>query len=193
MEIDDPFLLQLAKAIQTWLWVESELFSLYSMFMQGANGHLVSATFNSIHSVDAKLALLNSCFVLLFERNGEELRTWKSLLGKLNKLNKKRNKLVHEPVSIQYNNGATTVSLGPSYFNALALVKGQTTHQGQPVVSADYSPSKVWILEDRRLTKSDIGALESTFRAIAHEVRAYRESVAPKVTAALLAAKKERR
>ena len=79
MDIQDSFLLQLAKAIQSWLSIETELFLLYSMFMQGANSHLVSATFNSIQSVDAKLTLLNSCFVLVFERNGDELRSWKRL------------------------------------------------------------------------------------------------------------------
>ncbi len=193
MEPEDPFLLQLAKAIQTWLWVEGELFSLYSMFMQGANSHLISATFNSIHSVEAKLALLNSCFVLVFERNGDDLRSWKALLRKLEQLNKKRNKLVHEPVSLHYNKGTTTVSLGPSFTNALALAKGQTTHQGKPVVSADYNPSKVWVLEDHRLSQSGVASLERTFRATARELQAYRESIAPKVAAALQSAKKERR
>jgi len=193
MDIEDSFLLQLAKAIQTWLWIESELFSLYSMFMRGANNHLVSATFNSIQSVDAKLALLNSCFVLVFERNGDDLHAWKALQNKLEKLNKKRNKLVHEPVSIHYNRGTRTVSLGPSFLNALALVKGQTTHQGKPVVSAKYNPSKVWILEDHMLSQVGVAALERTFRETAHEMQTYRESVAPKVAAAIQATKKERR
>ena len=193
MDVDDLFLLQLARAIQTWLWVESELFVMYSMFMKGANSHLISATFNSIQSVDAKLALLNSCFVLVFERNSSDLRGWKALQTKIERLNKKRNKLVHEPVSIHHNKGTTTVSLGPSYLNALALVKGQTTHQGKPVVSAEYNPSKVAILDDHRLSQTDVAALERTFRETAHEMRAYRESVAPTVVAALHAAKKERR
>ena len=190
MEVDDPFLLQLAKAIQTWLWIEGELYLLYSMFMRGANSHLISVTFNSIQSVDSKLALLNSCFALAFERGGPDLQAWKALFSKLEKLNKKRNKLVHEPVSITYvNNVPTEVRLGPSHFNALAIVKGQTTHQGKPVVSGEYNPSKVKLLEDHRLTKSGVAALARTFRATAHELQAYRESIQPKVAAALLAAK----
>jgi hypothetical protein len=191
VDIEDSFLLQQAKAIQTWLWIESELFSMYSMFMQGANNHLVSATFNCIQSVDSKLALLNTCFVLVFERNGDELRSWKTLQSKLGKLNKKRNKLVHEPVHIHYNNGNTTISQGPSYFNALVLARGQTTLQSAPTVSADFHPSKVCILDDHRLSQSDVATLEKTFRETAHELQAYRESVAPKVANALLAAKKE--
>lgn len=166
---------------------------MYSMFMQGANSHLVSATFNGIQSVDAKLALLNSCFVLVFERNGDDLQSWKALQSKLEKLNKKRNKLVHEPVSNYYYKGTRTVSLGPSFLNALALVKGQTTHQGQPVISSKYNPSKVWILEGHRLSETGVIALENTFRATAHELRAYRQSVAPKVAEAIMAAKKRRR
>jgi hypothetical protein len=192
MDIEDPFLLQLAKAIQTWLWIETEIYSLYSVFMKGANSHLVSATFNSIHSFEAKLSLLNSCFVLVFDRHSEELGAWKGLRTKLEKLNQKRNKLVHEPVSIHYNNGTTTVSLGPSYFNALALVKGQTTHQGQPVVSAEYNLSNVFILEDHRLSQVAVAALERTFRSTAKDVRSYRESIEPKVATAIQAAKKER-
>jgi hypothetical protein len=193
VDAEDSFLLQLAKAIQTWLWIEGELFSLYSMFMQGANAHLVSATFNSIQSVDAKLALLNSCFTLVFERGSDDLKTWKGLFGRLEKLNKQRNKIVHEPVSLHYSKGVLTdVKLGPSYSNSLALVKGQTTHQGKPVVSADYNPSSVYILEDHRLTQPGVTALERTFRAAALELRAYREHVAPKVASALQAVRKPR-
>ena len=139
------------------------------------------------------LSFRGSCFVLVFERNGNDLRGWKALQTKLEKLNKKRNKLVHEPVSILYDKRGTTVSLGPSHFNALALVKGQTTHQGGPVVSAEYKPSKVGILEDHRLSQAAVAVLERTFRETAHEMRAYREVIAPTVAAALQAAKKERR
>lgn len=194
MDIEDPFLLQLAKAIQTWLWIEGELYSIYAMFMQGANNHMVSATFNNIQSVDAKLVLLNSCFTLVFARDSEDFHSWKTLFQKIDKLNKKRNKLVHEPVSISYEKGVPTfISLGPSYLNALALVKGQTTHQGSPVVSAEYSPAKVRILQDHRLTQAGVAALERTFRSTAAELRTYRESVAPKVAAAVTAAKAVRK
>ena len=193
MDTEDSFLLQLSKAIQTWLWIEGELYSLYSLFMQGANSHLISATFNSIQSVDAKLALLNSCFTLVFERGSEDLKTWKVLFGKLEKLNKQRNKIVHEPVSLHYVKGVLSeVKLGPSHSNSLALAKGQTTHQGKPVVSADYNPSKVHILEDHRLTQSGVAALERTFKAAALEMRAYRGVITPKVAASLLAARKPR-
>ncbi|WP_338413491.1 hypothetical protein [uncultured Sphaerotilus sp.] len=194
MNSEDSFLLQLAKAIQTWLWIEGELYSLYSMFMQGANSHLISATFNSIQSVDAKLALLNCCFTLVFERGSDDLKSWRKLVGKLEKLNKQRNKIVHEPVSLHYSRGVLSeVKIGPSYSNSLALAKGQTTHQGKPVVSADYDPSKVYILEDHRLTQTGVSALERTFKAAALEMRAYRELVAPKVASALQAAQKPRK
>jgi uncharacterized protein with von Willebrand factor type A (vWA) domain len=194
VEIEDPFLLQLAKAIQAWLWIEGELYSMYSMFMQGANSHLVSVTFNGIQSVDAKLELLNSCYSLVFGRGSEELRAWKALRLKIEKLNKRRNKIVHEPVSIHYKNGRPSeVSIGPSLMNALALVKGQTTHQGNPVVSAEYNPSKVWVLEDHKLTQSDVATLEHTFKDAAREMRVYEANVRPKITATLREAGRERK
>jgi Ulp1 family protease len=193
MDVDDPFLLQLTRAIQAWLWVESELYWLYAMLMRGANSHLVSATFNSIQSVDAKLTLLTSCFTLVFERDGRELKEWKTLRSKLDRLNKKRNKLVHEPVSIYYHDQNVTVSIGPSHSNALALAKGQTTHRGKPVVSAEYTPSSAKLLQDHRLELSDVRALENTFMATAREMQVFRESVSPKVTAAIQAAARPRR
>ena len=190
---EDSFHLQLAKAIQTWLWIEGELYSLYSMFMSGANSHLISVTFNSIQSVDSKLALLNSCFTLVFDRGSADLKAWKMIFGKVEKLNKKRNKIVHEPVSLHYGKGTLTeITLGPSSSNALALVKGQTTHQGKPVVAGEYNPSKVHTLEDHRLTHTGLVALENTFRATAQEMRTFRETVSPKVAAALQAARKPR-
>jgi hypothetical protein len=91
---EDYFLLQLAKSIQAWLWIESDLYALYAMLMQGANSHLVSATFNNIQSVDAKLNMLNSCFALVFGRDSDDLKEWKALFSKIEKLNKKRNKIV---------------------------------------------------------------------------------------------------
>jgi hypothetical protein len=137
---------------------------------------------------------LNSCCALVFSRNSEELRSWKALFLKVEKLNKKRNKLVHEPVSILYKKGVPSlVSLGPSHPNALALVKGQTTHQGASVVSAEYNPSKAQLLQDHRLTQAGVATLQRTFRSTAAELRAYRESVAPTVAAAIAAAKKVRK
>ena len=140
MDDEDCFYLQLAKSIQAWLWIESDLYALYAMLMQGANSHLVSVTFNNIQSVDAKLYLLNSCFTLVFARDSDDLKDWKTLFSKIEKLNKKRNKIVHEPVSILHAKGKRAISLGPSHMNAMALVKGQTTHKGGPVVSAVYDP-----------------------------------------------------
>jgi hypothetical protein len=192
VDIEDPFLLQLAKAIQAWLWIEGELYSMYSMFMRGANSHLISVTFNSIQSVDAKLALLNACYALVFARGSPELKAWKALFAKVEKLNKQRNKIVHEPVGIHYRSGKpTAVSIGPSFMNALALAKGQTTHQGSPVVSAAYDPSKVWILQHHKLTQSDVTALEYTFKDVAREMRTFQSEVQPKIAEALRAAKKE--
>lgn len=190
MDDEDHFHLQLARTIQAWLWIESELYSLYAMLMRGANPHLVSATFNNIQSVDTKLALLNSCFALVFSEDSNERKTWKTLFNKVEKLNKKRNKIVHEPVSVLVSKGTRTISLGPSHFNALALVKGQTTYRKGSVVSAEYDPKKVKLLQEHCLDLHDLTALERTFKSISFELREFYENVSKVVSAALRAADK---
>ena len=189
MDDEDCFHSQLAKSIQAWLWIEADLYSLYAMLMQGANSHLVSATFNNIQSVDAKLSLLNSCFALVFGRDSEERKAWKALFNKVEKYNKQRNKIVHEPVSILYSRGKKTVSLGPSHMNALALVKGQTTHRGGPVVSAAYDPKEAKLLQDHRIDLNGLATLERSFKSVSAELRAFREQISPTVAAAVKAAK----
>jgi uncharacterized protein with von Willebrand factor type A (vWA) domain len=186
---EDNFHLQLAKSIQAWLWIESDLYALYAMLMQGANSHLVSVTFNNIQSVDAKLYLLNSCFALVFGRDSDDLKEWKALFSKIETLNKKRNKIVHEPVSILHAKGKRTISLGPSHMNAMALVKGQTTHNGGPVVSAAYDPKGAKLLQDHQMDLLALASLERTFKAASTELRAFREKVSPAVAAAVKATK----
>lgn len=185
MNDEDEFHLQLARSIQAWLGIESSLYALYAMLMHGANSHLVSVTFNSIQSVDAKLHLLNSCFALVFGRGSDELKEWKSLFSKIEKLNKKRNKIVHEPISILHSAGKRTISLGPSHMNAMALVKGQTTHKGGPIVSASYDPKEAKLLDTHKMDLNTLSSLERTFKAASHELREFREKVSPTVRAAL--------
>jgi uncharacterized protein with von Willebrand factor type A (vWA) domain len=186
---EDYFYLQLAKSIQAWLWIESDLYALYAMLMQGANSHLVSATFNNIQSVDAKLHLLNSCFTLVFGRDSDNLKEWKAIFSKIEKLNKKRNKIVHEPVSIAHAKGKRTISIGPSHMNAMALVKGQTTHKGGPVVSATYDPKSAKLLQDHRMDFRALASLERTFKAASGELRAFRKKVSHAVASAVKSTK----
>ena len=192
MDDEDYFHLQLAKSIQAWLWIESDLYALYTMLMQGANSHLISVTFNNIQSVDAKLYLLNSCFSLVFGRDSDDLEEWKALFSKIEKLNKKRNKIVHEPVSILHAKGKRTISLGPSHMNAMALVKGQTTHKGGPVVSAAYDPKGAQLLQHHKMDLRALALLERTFKTTSNELRVFREKVSPAVAAAVKATKAPR-
>ena len=189
MDDKDYFLLQLAKSIQAWLKIESNLYALYSVLMQGANSHLISVTFNNIQSVDAKLQLLTSCFSLVFVRNSEEMAEWKTLFKKIEKLNKKRNKIVHEPMSINHANGKQTISLGPSHMNAMALVKGQTTHKGGPIISAAYDPKGAKLLLDHKMDLSALASLEHIFKEASNELRVFREKVSPLVATAVESAK----
>ena len=157
--------------------------------MQGANSHLVSVTFNNIQSVDAKLQLLSSCFSLVFGRDTDEIKEWKLLFNKIYKLNKKRNKIVHEPVSTLHEKGKKTILLGPSYMNAMALVKGQTTHKGGPVVSATYNPTDAKLLQDHEMDLEALASLEDAFKEASAELQVFREKVSPTVAAAIEEAK----
>lgn len=185
MEDENCFYLQLAKTIQAWLGVETELYLLYSMLMRGANTHLISVTFNNIQSVDSKLTLLSSCFSLIFSENSEERKDWKALFNKVEKLNKKRNKIVHEPVSVVVSKGERSISLGPSHLNALALVKKQTTNKTSPVISEGYDPRSAKLLVDHRLDLRGIKRLEQNFKDASLELREFREKVVKVVETAL--------
>lgn len=189
MDDEDCFYLQLAKTIQAWLGIELELYLNYAMLMHGANTHLVSATFNNIQSVDAKLGLLSACFVLVFSEGSEERKKWKALFNKVDKLNKKRNKVVHEPVSVSVSKGTRTISLGPSRLNALALVKGQTSHKIGAVVSAEYDPRNAKLLQEHRLDLQNLTALERAFKSASLELQEFRQQVSTLVTTALREAK----
>ena len=177
MESENHFYYQLAKSIQAWLWVETEVYLLYVAIMEGANQHLVSATFNHIQSFDSKLGLLNSCLALTLDSESSEWKTWKQLFNRAGKLNKKRNKIVHEPVIISVEGGKKSIAISPSHFNSLALAKGQTTHKG-PVVTPNYKPSGVRVIEDHKLDLPKLRALEETFKNFSYELREFKKSVA---------------
>lgn len=176
MDQEDEFYCQLARSIQAWLWVEAEVYGLYVDLMQGANKHLVSATFNHIQSFDAKLGLLNSCLALILDGESADWKSWKQLFNRAEKLNKKRNKIVHEPAVLRVEGGHTSIAISPSHFNSLVLVRKQTTHKG-PVVSPTYKPSGVRVLEDHKLDLSKLYALEQTFKAFSHELGGFREGI----------------
>lgn len=177
--IDEKFFYyQLAKSIQTWLSVEVEIYSLYAMLMKGANSHLVSVTFHHIESFEKKLQLLNSCFSLAFSRDSSEWKKWKSLYNKAQGLNDKRNKIVHQPVSTGMNKGVEFICIKPSLFNALALVKGQTSYNG-PVIGEDYKPSSAKLLDDHKIDQSKLFTIEKEFKKLSEDLREYRDTIRP--------------
>lgn len=182
MELEDHFYYQLAKSIQAWLWVEAEIYFLYVDLMKGANQHLVSATFNHIQSFDSKLGLLNSCLALILDSESGEWKRWRQLFNRAEKLNKKRNKIVHEPAILSVKGRQRSIAISPSHFNSLALVKKQTTHKG-PVVSPTYKPSGVSILEDHKLDLPKLHALEEIFKDFSREMREFRAGVAHRLKA----------
>jgi hypothetical protein len=178
MDDEDLFHCHVGRTIQSWLLVEAEFYGLYALLMRGANSHLVSATFNNIQSVDAKLSLLNSCLALVLPKDGPEWKLWRGIFNKAEKLNKKRNKIVHEPVVVSVAKGLRTVAIQPSYFNALALAKGQTTNKGT-VVNANYKPSQAKLLVDHMIDLYGLYTLERTFEDFSIELQEFHKRIKP--------------
>lgn len=180
----DEFCCQLAKSIQAWLWIETETYFLYAAIMDGANSHLVSVTFHNIKSFHSKLELIDSCLALIFAKDSGERKKWKSLQRKAKKLNRKRNEIVHEPVIVGIANGVESIEISPSYFNAQALVKGQTSYEG-PVIGPEYKPTLAKILESYKIDLVELRQLETKFKSFAQELQSYREEIGAALTSAL--------
>lgn len=177
MDSQGRFYEQLAKSIQTWLHVETETYLLYAAIMHGANSHLVSVTFHNIESFESKLGLINSCLALVFDRESKEWKQWKNLFNRAKKLNKKRNKIVHEPAIVSVTSGVESIAISPSFLNAQALVRGQTTYNG-PVIGPQYEPQMAKILEDHKMDQAKLFHVEKAFKELSEEIRQFRELVA---------------
>jgi PHD/YefM family antitoxin component YafN of YafNO toxin-antitoxin module len=174
----DEFYSQLAKAIQAWGGVETEMYLLYALLMKGANSHLVSVTFHHIESFEAKTQLLDSCLRLLFSRDSDEYKSGKALLNESKKLNKIRNKIVHEPVIIRVRNGVESIAISPSYFNSLALTKGQTTYHG-PVIVSTYRPSIAKITDEHKIDIRKLIVIRQQFKDCTLKIRDYKNKILP--------------
>lgn len=169
------FYCQLAEAIQAWLNVEVESYLLYAFMMKGANTHLISATFHHIESFDSKIGLINNCMKLIIDHDSSVMKTWKNVHNRSLKLNKKRNKIVHEPVVITVSGGEKTIELSPSSFNSLVVAKGQTTHSGP--IGKTFKPSKAKLREEHKLDVYQLYRLKRSFLNLAHELREFREKL----------------
>ncbi len=175
---EDIFYCQLAKSIQAWLWVETEIYLLYRAIMKGANPHLISVTFHNIQSFEAKIQLLNSCLTLFFTRDSNEWKTWKNLSNQAGQLNGKRNKIVHEPVILSMRGGIESIALSPSHFNALTVAKGRTSHNG-PTIGVDYDPKLAQVTEEHKLDMKDLYDIEKEFKALSEKLLNYRKEITP--------------
>jgi len=78
-----------------------------------------------------------------------------------------------------------TISLGPSHMNAMALVKGQTTQQGRPVVSDEYDPKEANYFKITKMDLKALAILERSFKGASAELRESENKVSPIVAAAL--------
>ncbi len=171
------FYLQLGKTIQAWLRVESELYSLYSTLMGNANSHLVSVTFYHIESFKSKLKLVKRCLKLFFDPSSENYKNGNKLLNKSEKLNEKRNVIVHNQVVIsKHVSELKSIDIRPSAFNALALVKNYTTHKG-PVITKGYKPSNAKLKNEYKIDYLQLIKLEKSFKSFSRELDKYTKSI----------------
>ncbi len=176
---EDYFYQQLGKSIQAWLWVESEMYFLYSAIMDSANQHLVSVTFNHIISFESKITLIDRCLKLILKQDSKEYKQWKKYRKKAKDLNLKRNKIIHEPVVISMQgDDVKSISISPSFFNALALVKGLTSHSG-PVITSEYNPSQAKVLDEYKVDLYQLRKIESSFKNFSNELGEFRKSIDP--------------
>ena len=180
--IENYFYYQLAKSIQAWLRVEQEIYFIYSEIMEGANPHLISVTFHGIESFESKLVLIDSCLALIFNKDSEDWKRWRSLQNKARKLNGKRNKIVHQPVHVGVSDDVRSVEISPSFFNAQALAKGQTSYNG-PVIDPYYKPSLAKIKDDHKIDLEKLSKFEIEFIQFAEDLRKYKNEIQPKLTA----------
>lgn len=172
---EDEFYCQLAKAIKAWNWVEDEFYQLYATIMQGANHHLISVTFHHIESFESKLQLIEHCLKLLFDRASNEFKEGKKIIKKAREdLNKKRNRLVHEPVIMSHKNGLNEFLIHPSHFDARAITKGRTTYNG-PVINSDYKPNMAKITGDHEIKILDLFEIERVFKEFSREIKNYND------------------
>lgn len=131
LDMEEDFLLDLAKALVAWQQVESSAFGLFRAFMGNADQKLVSVTFHHIQSFTSAIKLLDQCayFILTHEhmraRWGGEGNN-KPNIGLRKRLadqTEVRNRLVH----FRYHTGATdgkpVIDLGPSFFDATYAYK----------------------------------------------------------------------
>lgn len=176
MDKENLFYYQLAKTIKAFGYIETQLYLLYASLMNGANNHLVSATFNHIESFESKIQLLNSCLALKLSRESDNWKKWKLIANRAKKINKKRNKIVHEPVIISVRDGKESIAISPSHFNSLALVKGQTSYSG-PVIDQTYDPSSAQVTDDHKINQLKLHKLEKEFKDFSQRVKNYTEII----------------
>jgi hypothetical protein len=175
---EDYFYQQLGKTIQKWLWVESEMYSLYAAIMDGANQHSVSVTFHHIESFKSKIKLIDNCLALLLARDSDEWKKWRKLFRKADALNDTRNKLVHEPVITGMEVGKKFIAISPSYSNALVLVKRKTSHLG-PVITSEYKPSQAKLLDKHKININHLIKIKKSFKDFSIELGEFRQNILP--------------
>ena len=176
---EDYFYIELGKTIQSWLWIESEMYRLYSAIMGEANHHLVSVTFHHVESFESKCTLIDRCLKLMLDQKSEEYINWKKLRKKAQKLNLKRNKIVHEPVIISMQGSKIkNIYISTSFSNALALVKGHTSHQG-PIMTIEYTPSQAKIKSEHKIDYLKLITIGKSFKDLSAELGKFKESILP--------------
>jgi len=107
----------------SWQSVEAELFLIFNTLFTEASGRLISASFHSVISLDARLAMISSLAEMQLIEHPALLEEWGTLTNKVRKTSKKRNYLAH--FSLHEHTTKTGVELGlrPSIYDSRPSTK----------------------------------------------------------------------
>ncbi len=75
-------------------------------------------------------------------------------------------------------NGKKSIVISPSYYNALSLVKGWTSHSG-PVITSEYKPLQAKLHNTQKVNLEQLRKFDVSFKDFSRELSEFRESIIP--------------
>lgn len=122
---EQEFMMRLGEAFTEWQTVEQACYGLYASLMKGANKRLISVTFFHIQSFSSRLLLIDRCYFFELKERPAFAARWKDLRKRATNLSETRNLLAHSAYIIEGKRLVQTPVLGPSHFDATAVVRNR--------------------------------------------------------------------
>lgn len=150
------FKLLFAETLIAWQQVELVSYLFYASLMRPANPRMVSATWHTILSFDAKIGLTHNCIFFFSDQTIKD--QWQAIKPRLEKSSRNRNSIVHGVFGIEMKKSVATPTIHQSFVDATALSKNR--------VGSDRKLRKDFIYDRAKLVamKSEFGRLASDIR-----------------------------